>query len=110
MKAHVGTDTKGVAHSVVVVDECLHGEEEEIYGDKASVSAERKRHAEARGVMWRVLRKATTKRKLTCADTRKSNRTGPVWSTPVIKNLWRYRKVRYKGLAKNAGQSTRCLP
>ena len=84
-EAYVGTDIKGIAHSVVVtpasthdavvMDECLHGEEEEISEDKASVSAERKRQAEARGITWRVLRKATMKRKLTCSDTRRSNRT-----------------------------------
>ena len=58
---------------------------------------------------WRVLRKATTRRKLNCADmsfNKKSNRTRArvehVFG--VIKHLWGYRKVRYKGLAKNAGQ------
>ena len=56
MKAHV--DTQGVVHSVVamgvhdsvMMDACLHGEEEAIYGDKAYACARRKQAAEARGV------------------------------------------------------------
>ena len=45
MKMHVGSDTRGRVHSVVVTDasvhdsvvmeDCLHGEEAAIYGDKA---------------------------------------------------------------------------
>ena len=119
MKAHIGTDTEGRVHSVevtstnvhdsVVMPKCLHGEEKVIYADKAYVNKARKKAAEDKGVEWRVLRKATRKRKLNCADTslnRKSNRT---WAKVehafgVIKNLWGYRKMRYRGLAKNTGQ------
>jgi IS5 family transposase len=104
MKAHIGTDTQGRVHSVevtsanvhdsVVMPECLHGDEQVIYGDKAYVNK---------------ARKATRKRKLNCADksfNRKSNRTRAKveHAFGVIKNLWGYRKVRYRGLAKNAGQ------
>ena len=49
MKAHIGSDTQGRVHSVavtdaavhdsVVMDECLHGEEAVIYGDKAYASS-----------------------------------------------------------------------
>ncbi len=55
----------------------------------------------------RVHRKATRGRRLTCADrafNRKSNRVRArvehVFG--VIKHLWGYRRVRYRGLAKNA--------
>ena len=119
MKAHIGTDTEGRVHSVevtsanvhdsVVMPECLHGGEKVIYADKAYVNKARKKAAEDKGVEWRVLRKATKKRKLNCADTsfnRKSNRTRAKveHAFGVIKNLWGYRKVRYRGLAKNTGQ------
>ncbi len=119
MKAHIGTDTRGLVHSVAVtpanahdatlMDECLHGQEQVIYGDKAYVSGRRKAEAEAQGVEWRVLRKATRKRKLNCADqsfNKKSNRTrARVEHTfGVIKHLWGYRRTRYRGLAKNAAQ------
>ena len=100
---------------MTVMESCLHGEEKRISGDKGSVSETLKAAAEARGVTWRVLRKATTSRKLNCADmsfNKKSNRTRArvehVFG--VIKNLWGYRKVRYKGLAKNAGQVYTMLP
>ena len=119
LKAHVGSDTQGRVHSVVVtsasvhdsqiMDDCLHGDETVIYGDKAYVDAQRQQDAQAEGIQWRVLRKATRGRKLSCADrsfNRKSNRTRARVEHPfgVIKHLWGYRKVRYRGLAKNAAQ------
>ena len=119
MKAHVGTDTQGLVHTVEttsarmhdvdMMGKCLHGEEAVIYGDKGYVSKARKEKAEARGATWRVLRKATRSRKLNCADqsfNRKSNRTRArvehVFG--VIKHQWGYRKVRYRGLKKNTLQ------
>ena len=119
LKAHVGSDRQGRVHSVVVtpasvhdsevMDDCLHGEEQVIYGDKAYASAERKDAAESDGIEWRVLRKASRSRKLTGADhsfNQKSNRVRARVEHPfgVIKHLWGYRKVRYRGLAKNAAQ------
>ena len=117
MKAHIGTDLQGLVHSVAVtpanahdatlMDECLHGQEKVIYGDKAYVSERRKSQAEAQGVEWRVLRKGT--RKLNCADqsfNKKSNRTRArvAHTFGVIKHLWCDRKTRYRGLRKNAAQ------
>jgi IS5 family transposase len=62
MKTHVGTDTNGRVHSVVVtdasvhdsqiLDELVHGEEEAVYGDKAYANAEKKEDYEASGVEW----------------------------------------------------------
>ena len=119
LKAHVGSDPQGRVHTVVVtsasvhdsqmMDECLHGDEQVIYGDKAYVDAQRQQDAQAEGIEWRVLRKATRGRKLTCADrsfNRKSNRTRARVEHPfgIIKHLWGYSKVRYRGLAKNAAQ------
>jgi len=119
MKLHVGSDTDGRVHSVVVTDasihdsvvmeDCLHGEEQTIYGDKAYANAARREAAESRGIDWRVNRKGRNGRKMNCADrsfNRKSNRIRArvehVFG--VIKHLWGYRKVRYRGLAKNAAQ------
>jgi IS5 family transposase len=119
MKAHVGTDTKGRVHSVATtkasvhdaqaMEACLHGEEQVIYGDKAYADQGRKERAEARGITWRVHRKANRGRRLTCADrsfNKKSNRVRARVEHPfgVIKNLWGYRKVKYRGLAKNTAQ------
>ena len=88
MKAHIGTDTEGRVHSVSVTDASVH---------------------DSQGVEWRINRKAKRGHKLTCADksfNRKSNkvRSRVEHVFGVIKNLWGYRKVRYKGLYKNASQ------
>ena len=101
--------TSASVHDSQMMDDCLHGDEAVIYGDKAYVDAQRQQDAQAEGIAWRVLRKATRGRKLTCADrsfNRKSNRTRARVEHPfgIIKHLWGYRKVRYRGLAKNAAQ------
>lgn len=117
MKAHVGTDTgKGLVHSVVVtsaavhdstvMDELLHGEEKSVYGDKAYAGEDRQRDCESRGIEWRVKRKAGRGRQLTEEDKEYNHRHGKVRAKGehafgVIKHLWNYRKVRYKGLYKN---------
>jgi len=119
MKTHIGTDTQGRVHSIVVtdasvhdsvvVDDLIHGEETVLYGDKAYASQARKEASEAQGVTWRINRKAKRGKKLNCADrsfNRKSNRTRArvEHAFGVVKHLWGYRKVRYKGLEKNAAQ------
>lgn len=119
MKMHIGTDTRGRTHSVVVTDaathdstimeDLLHGEEAVVYGDKAYADETRKNAHEAQGVEWRVNRKARRGKKLNCADqafNRKSNRTRArvEHAFGVVKHLWGYRKVRYRGLEKNATQ------
>ena len=126
MKAHVGSDPKGRVHSVVatpasvhdakVMEACLHGQEKAIYGDKAYADQVRKQRAEEDGVVWRVHRKANRGRRLNCADrsfNRKSNRVaGQRSNIPLAssKHLWGYRKVRYRGLAKNTAFSSPCSP
>ena len=119
MKIHVGTDTQGRAHSVAVtdagvhdsqmMDDLIHGEEEAVYGDKAYASKAKKEALEDAGITCRINRKASRNRKLNCADqsfNKKSNRTRARVEHifGVVKNLWGYRKVRYKGLDKNASQ------
>jgi len=119
MKAHIGTDLNGRVHSVCMtdaavhdsqcLDDLLHGDEQIIYGDKAYSNRQRQRELEQQGKTWRVNRKAVRGRKLNCADqsfNRKSNRVRArvehVFG--VIKHQWGYRKVRYRGLEKNANQ------
>ena len=115
LNAHVDTDTQGLVPSVEVtsanvydapvLEACWCGEEE-IYGDKAYVSASSEEKAKARGMTGRVLRKATVKRKPNCTDqsfNKKSNRirarVEPAFG--VVQSLWGYRKVRYRGWAKS---------
>lgn len=119
MKAHVGTDTHGRVHSVAVTDasvhdsqmmeELVHGEEQTIYGDKAYADAGKQAKFEESGVEWRVNRKGSTRRKLNIADrsfNRKNNRTRArgEHAFRIVKDLWGYSKVRYRGIEKNAAQ------
>jgi len=120
MKAHVGADAKrGLTHTVVVtpasehdsqvMDELLHGEECVVYGDKAYVSADRQAEYESEGIEWRVNRKARRGKAMSKRDrmwNRRNNRTRAKGEHAfhVVKHLWGYKKVRYKGIAKNAAQ------
>ena len=120
MKAHVGTDTrKGLAYSVVVtdaavhdsqvMDELLHGEEQAIYGDRAYTSEKKRQEYEARGINWCVNRKACRHYQLTPEDVAYNHRQSQIRAKGehaflVVKHLWHYQKVRYKGLFKNAVQ------
>jgi transposase, IS5 family len=120
MKAHVGTDTrKGLAHSVVVtdasvhdsqvMDKLIHGEEQAIYGDRAYTSEKKRQEYEARGIKWCVNRKACRHYQLTPEDVAYNHSQSQIRAKGehaflVVKHLWHYQKVRYKGLFKNAVQ------
>src|SRR4030043_31508 len=120
MKAHVGTDTrKGLAHSVVVtdasvhdsqvMDELKHGEEQAVYGDRAYTSEKKKQEYEARGIKWCINRKACRHYQLTPEDVTYNHNQSQIRAKGehaflVVKHLWHYQKVRYKGLFKNAVQ------
>jgi IS5 family transposase len=120
MKAHIGTDTgKGLVHSIVVtnaavhdsrvMDDLLHGEEQAVYGDKAYTSEEKRREYEGKGIQWCIKRKAGSGHQLTEEDKVYNHLQGKIRAKVehvfmVVKNLWNYRKVRYKGLYKNAVQ------
>jgi IS5 family transposase len=120
MKTHIGTDTQGRAHSIVVtdasvhdsqiMDDLIHGEESVVYGDKAYASRDKQSDYEANGITWRINRKANRRRKLNAADksfNRKNNRTRARVEHlfRIVNDLWGYAKVRYKGLEKNAAQA-----
>jgi len=59
---HIGSDTQGRVHSIIVTDasvhdsimigDFIHGEESELYGDKAYANAQRKEAYESAGVTW----------------------------------------------------------
>ena len=120
MKAHVGADTgKGLVHSIVVtnaavhdsrvMDKLLHGKELSVYGDKAYAGKEKEQDYEARGIEWCVKRKANRGQQLTQEDKAYNHLQGKIRAKGehafrVVKHLWRYQKVRYKGLFKNSVQ------
>lgn len=120
MKVHVGTDRKGLVHSLKTTDaaqadikqmrDLLHGEEEVIYGDSAYwKKADRKAFKKA-GVRYRINKRGHRKAPLS-ARWRQVNRARSKVRARgehpfrVVKQLWGFTKVRYRGLAKNTARA-----
>lgn len=116
MKVHVGTDKHGLVHSLTTTDAAagditqlgtlLHGGEREIYGDQAYWKEDLRRHFTAAGVRYRVNRRGHYKRPLTDHQrwinrTRSRTRARGEHAFRIVKRLWRFAKVRYRGLMKN---------
>ena len=80
-----------------------------MYGDKGYASDEKKRAAEDAGVLWAVKEKAKPGRELTKRQRARNRRFGKVRAKVehvfrVVKCQFGYRKVRYRGIAKNGAQ------
>jgi len=120
MKLHIGTDRRGIVHTVRVTDaaaaditqlpELLHGQEREIFGDQAYWKEGDREAFEARGVRYRVNRRPKPKHPLSerwRRINRARSRTRARGEHPfrVIKQLWGFAKVRYRGLAKNLARA-----
>jgi IS5 family transposase len=92
-----------------VLGELLHGEEQALWGDSAYACKQAQELAEQAGIEWNVHEKGQRNRPLThrqkARNTKRSRVRAlgehPFW---VVKHLWKFVKVRYKGLAKNAAQ------
>lgn len=121
MKVHIGTDTRGIVHSLTTTDaaqsdfaqlpDLIHGEEDELYGDRAFWSEEDRASFEEVGVQYKVNRRGTKNNPLSDewrSINRERSRVRSMVEHPfnVVKRLWGFRKVRYRGLAKN---TTRAL-
>ena len=120
MKLHVGTDKRGLVHSLATthagvaditqVEKLLHGEEAEVYGDQAYWSEQHRQRFVAAGIRYRVNRRGHHYRPLT-KHQRKINRSRSrrrargEHSFHVVKRLWGFMKVRYRGLAKNTARA-----
>ena len=124
MKAHIGVDAEsGLVHTVIgtaanvndvtQAGALLHGQEEHALGD-AGYRGVHKR-PEAQGPHWQVAMQPGKRSKLDLtrpwarlldqAERLKASVRAKVEHPfHVIKNLFRHRKVRYKGLAKNEAQ------
>ena len=129
MKAHTGVDrSSGIVHRVVCtaanvsdvsqVGHLLHGREQEVHGDSGYQGAEKRPEVAAgrgRGVrQWYIARKPgrvrairdRRLRELTARLEKLKARIRARVEHPfhVIKNIFGHRKVRYRGLARNAAQ------
>ena len=120
MKVHVGTDTNGLVHTLTTtdaaqsdikqMDSLLHGEEEVVYGDSAYWKKPDREEFRAKGVRYRINRRATRNAPLTprwrqVNRARSTVRARGEHAFRVVKQLWGFAKVRYRGLAKNTARS-----
>ncbi len=120
MKAHIGVDANsGLVHTVKtttakvhdarMINDLIRADDKVIFGDKGYVSDKRKRAARAGGVLWAVKDKRKRGRTLSSSQKKRNRKHGSVRAKVehvfrVIKCQFGYRKVRYRGLAKNAAQ------
>jgi transposase, IS5 family len=120
MKLHVGTDARGIVHSVTATHagaaditqfhDLLHGEEREVFGDQAYWKEGDRQALEARGVRYRVNRrpnpsKALSERWRMINRARSRTRARGEHPFRVIKQLWGFVKTRYRGLGKNLARA-----
>lgn len=125
MKLHIGVDSQtGLTHSAVVtaanvhdkhpLPDLLHGQERRVYGDSAYASQknliEGKAPAARDFTNQRTRRNGIVDEALKSKNRNKSrirSRVEHVFG--VIKRLWGFAKVRYRGLAKNATRAFTAL-
>jgi IS5 family transposase len=127
MKAHVGVDLdSGVVHTVegtaasvsdvAQAHALLHGEEKEVLADAGYIGVEKRPEVAERhpGVRWSVARKRGQVKALPESQykplivgiekCKAQLRACVEHPFHIVKNLFGYRKVRYRGLAKNTAQ------
>jgi IS5 family transposase len=121
MKMHIGADSQtGLVHSAVVtaanvhdkhpLPDLLHGQEQQVWGDSAYASQQKLIATKAPGAVDRTNRRVRKdspteglERLVNRAKSRVRSRVEHVFA--VVKRLWGFNKVRYRGLAKNATRS-----
>src|SRR6266478_181643 len=127
MKAHLGADRDSkLVHTVVVTAanvadltktaELLHGQERQVHADAGYTGVEKRAEIAAlqRQIDWQIARKGgqlkkmeegAEKETLKASEKAKASvRAFVEHPFHIIKNIFRHRKVRYRGLAKNGHQ------
>lgn len=118
MKMHIGVDSRsGLVHSAVVtaanvhdkhaLPELLHGNEQRVYGDSAYASQKELISAKAPQAKDFTNQRARRNGEVDEAERSKNRNKSKVRARvehvfAVVKRLWGFSKVRYRGLAKNA--------
>jgi len=118
MKAHIGTDPHGIVHTLSTtaanvhdstqMAKLLHGQEREVFGDQAYWNESHRQSALAAGIRYRINRRGS-RRPLSeyqrFINRRRSAARARVEHVfHVVKRLWGFSKVRYRGLAKNTAR------
>jgi IS5 family transposase len=125
MKAHIGVDaasglthtlvgTAGNVSDVVQAHALLHGDEKMMMGDAGYQGVEKREENLGKSITWHIAMKPSKRKALTespldllrekLEHTKASVRAKVEHPFHVVKNLFRHRKVRYRGLAKNTAQ------
>jgi IS5 family transposase len=124
MKVHVGTDIRGLVHSLTTTDaaqadikempKLLHGDETEVYGDRAYWSEADRQECRRSGIRYRVNRRGHRSapvseywRKINRSRSRVRARCEHNFL--VWKRHWGFAKTRYRGLAKNTTRVYTCV-
>jgi IS5 family transposase len=121
MKLHIGTDRRGTVHSLTATHAAvsditqlpglLHGAETVLYGDQAYWKEGDRQAFEAKGVRYRINRRAAGGNKKLSERWRKINRarsrTRARCEHPfrIVKHLWGFEKTRFRGIAKNLARA-----
>ena len=125
MKAHIGVDAQsGLVHTVVgtaanvsditQAQSLLHGDETDVFGDAGYQGVEKREENLELPVNWHVAMRPGKRKALKetpagnlvewIEHTKASIRAKVEHPFHVVKNLFRHRKTRYRGLAKNTAQ------
>ena len=119
MKLHIGADKRGIVHTVratnaAVADitqlpDLLHGQEREVFGDQAYWKEDDRAFLESWGVRYRINRRPSrrplSKRWRMINRARSRTRARGEHAFRIVKQLWGFAKVRYRGLAKNLARA-----
>lgn len=129
-KAHIGIDdenglihtvktTAANEHDVTVMNELLHGEEERAYGDSGYIGAQKrpdaiKKNKSGKNIKYIINRRPSSIKKLSksgqyAAKKRERQKSSVRCKVEhvfaVVKNIFRYRKTRYRGLRKQTAKN-----
>lgn len=125
MKAHIGVDAEsGLVHTVVATaahehdvtqaHALLHGDETDVFADAGYVGVAKREENEGRAVNWHVAMRPGKRCALpetplgqiqeAIEQTKARIRAKVEHPFHVVKNLFKHKKTRYRGLAKNTAQ------
>jgi IS5 family transposase len=125
MKAHIGVDahtglvhtlvgTAANVHDVTQAQDLLHGDETDVFGDAGYVGVEKREENLELDVNWHIAPRPSQRKALQDSalgelleqveKSKASIRAKVEHPFHVVKNLFKHRKARYKGLAKNNAQ------
>jgi IS5 family transposase len=119
MKLHIGADKRGIVHTVIATDarvaditqlpQLLHGQEREVFGDQAYWKEADRQAFAVSGVRYRINRRPNreplSERWRLINRVRSRTRACGEHPFRVVKQLWGFTKVSYRGLAKNLARA-----